>query len=102
MITRIVKMTFAEDHISTFLQNFHLNKDLIRNFDGCHHLELWQDIRESNVFWTYSIWESENHLNAYRESDLFKDVWSKTKILFAKKPEAWSLNAVFRSSQNRS
>ena len=33
-------------------------------------------------------------LNNYRNSELFKDVWSKTKILFNKKPEAWSTKKI--------
>ncbi len=40
---------------------------------------------------TYSYWESEAHLNTYRHSDLFRETWAKTKVLFADKPEAWSI-----------
>ena len=29
-----------------------------------------------------------------RNSELFKDVWSRTKILFNKKPEAWSTKKI--------
>ena len=64
---------------------------MIRSFDGCSHLELWQQAGTSNVFFTYSWWESEDHLNKYRFSELFKDTWAKTKALFAAKPEAWSV-----------
>ena len=35
-------------------------------------------------------------LNNYRNSELFKDVWSKTKILFNKKPEAWSTKKLMK------
>jgi hypothetical protein len=30
-------------------------------------------------------------LNAYRNSELFAGVWGRTKVLFAEKAEAWSL-----------
>jgi heme-degrading monooxygenase HmoA len=40
---------------------------------------------------TVSIWESEDDLNAYRNSELFENTWAKTKVLFNDKPEAWSL-----------
>ena len=39
---------------------------------------------------TYSHWESEEALNKYRDSELFKSVWSFTKALFAEKPQAFS------------
>ena len=40
MFIRIVKMSFAEENIETFLENFHNNKEKIRAVDGCHLLEL--------------------------------------------------------------
>ena len=98
MIIRIVRMTFKEKEVSTFLKNFNTNKESIRNFEGCHHLELWQDINKINVFWTYSKWTSEEHLNNYRKSELFKSVWAKTKVHFKKKPKAWTMNSIFKSS----
>lgn len=93
---RIVKMTFDPDKVETFLANFNANKTFIRNFDGVKHLELLNDKNYSNVFFTYSIWESETHLEKYRNSDLFKGVWAKTKPLFIAKPEAWSVNSIER------
>ncbi|MBS1772986.1 MAG: antibiotic biosynthesis monooxygenase [Bacteroidetes bacterium] len=92
MIVRIVKMTFDSTQINNFLALFEERKQLIRHFEGCKHLELWQDAHQANVFFTYSIWDSEQHLNHYRFSELFKDTWSKTKILFADKAEAWSVS----------
>lgn len=59
--------------------------------EGCHHLELWCEVGDSNVLFTYSHWESEAALNAYRQTDLFKSVWKRTKEKFAEKAEAWSV-----------
>ncbi|MGN6569586.1 MAG: putative quinol monooxygenase [Flavipsychrobacter sp.] len=92
MIVRIVQMTFQESEVNNFLSLFDERKQLIRNFEGCQHLELWQDEHTKNIFFTYSIWDSEAHLNHYRFSDLFKDTWAKTKVLFANKPNAWSVS----------
>jgi quinol monooxygenase YgiN len=39
---------------------------------------------------TYSHWEDEGALNAYRSSELFSNLWAKIKPKFSKKPEAWS------------
>jgi quinol monooxygenase YgiN len=83
-------MTFREEAIAAFLENFEANKQKIRNFPGCSHLELWQDENLKNIFLTYSIWENETALNQYRDSELFKSVWSYTKTLFAEKPVAFS------------
>lgn len=91
MILRIVQMTFREEETQNFLTLFNERKELIRGFEGCNHLELWQDAKQSNIYFTYSIWDSEEHLDHYRFSELFKDTWAKTKALFADKPKAWSV-----------
>jgi quinol monooxygenase YgiN len=83
-------MTFKEGTRADFLQNFEENKSAIRNSPGCHHLELWEDEHDKNIFLTYSHWESEEFLNQYRDSELFKTVWSFTKALFTAKPIAFS------------
>ena len=90
MIKRIVKMTFQPDKVKAFQTIFEESKSKIRNFEGCHHLELLRCVKPANIFFTYSFWEDEDHLNKYRHSDLFQKTWAKTKVLFADKPEAWS------------
>lgn len=94
MFVRIVKMTFKEENITLFQQVFDQNKNKIRGFEGCSFLELYQDKNDPNIFFTYSYWEDEIRLNTYRHSELFKAVWSKTKVLFDKKPEAWSVDKI--------
>ena len=94
MIKRVVKMGFIPNQIDAFLENFENNKDKIRNFDGCTHLELWRDVNQPNQFFTYSYWKSEEHLNNYRNSSLFKGVWENTKNKFNQKPEAWSISEI--------
>ena len=92
MLIRIVKMSFHQEHIPAFLENFYHNKEKIKNSEGNMFLELYQDIDNPCIFFTYSHWESENDLNNYRKSALFGEVWKFTKTLFNDKPEAWSLN----------
>ncbi len=94
MFARIVKMTFQTEKIDLFLDNFHKNKQKIRNFEGCVSLELFRDKNDRSTFFTYSWWKAEDDLNKYRNSDLFKTVWSETKILFSDKPEAWSIDKI--------
>ena len=94
MFVRIVKMGFQEDKIEEFLANFEENKSKIRGFEGCKFLELYRDKDNTNRFFTYSYWKDEEALENYRHSELFKNVWAHTKVLFNEKPEAWSVDKV--------
>jgi quinol monooxygenase YgiN len=91
MITRIVRMHFRAEERAAFLDIFNASKHLIRQFDGCQHLRLYNEAGSPDVFFTYSVWASASHLDAYRNSALFRDTWTATKALFADKPQAWSL-----------
>ncbi|GAA3792711.1 MULTISPECIES: antibiotic biosynthesis monooxygenase family protein [Corallibacter] len=92
MFVRIVKMSFEPSNIDTFLKNFEIKKNDIRNFEGCRFLELYRDKNTTNIFFTYSYWDTEEALDAYRHSDLFKGIWAQTKPLFNDKPQAWSVD----------
>ncbi len=94
MIKRIVKLTFQPDKVAEFLLIFHERKAQIRAFDGCLYLELLQEHPDGSVLFTVSHWRDQAALNTYRNSDFFKEVWPKTKALFAGKPEAWSLDSL--------
>lgn len=83
-------MVFAPEFVSEFEQLFESKCTFIRHFEGCERLELWQDEKHANIFYTHSEWTSADALNAYRHSDLFKEVWKKTKQGFADRPQAWS------------
>ncbi|MFD1294446.1 putative quinol monooxygenase [Lutibacter holmesii] len=94
MFVRIVKMSFKPSKVAVFLENFNNNKQNIRNFNGCRLLELYQDKNDESTYFTYSYWETTEHLEAYKNSQLFKSVWAKTKILFNNKPVAWSVDKI--------
>lgn len=81
MIVRIVRMTFKPEKTEEFLEIFRSSKEKIRAFEGCNHVELLQDLHHPNVYSTYSLWDSEEHLNQYRHSSLFGQVWPDTKKL---------------------
>jgi hypothetical protein len=91
---RIVKMTFQNDKVEDFLEIFNEIHTEIKNFDGVISLKLHRQINQPNVLFTVSEWASPEKLENYRNSDLFKRTWAKTKVLFADKPEAWSLEEV--------
>jgi heme-degrading monooxygenase HmoA len=91
MFIRIVKMEFRPEEVDTFLAVFNESAPHIRNFPGCTHLELLQDRLHPNVLFTYSYWETDEDLHAYRHSELFEKTWARTKVLFNAKPQAWSV-----------
>jgi len=94
VFTRVVKMEFEKEHIATFLNNFELVKEQIRNFPGCLYLELWRDKTDDSIFFTHSKWSSETDLENYRHSELFKGVWATTKPMFRSKAQAWSVDSI--------
>jgi quinol monooxygenase YgiN len=93
-IIRIVKMIFRKEEIERFERIFSERKDIIRNFPGCRHLEIWQHEKEKNIFFTYSIWQNEEYLDRYRFSPFFKETWELTRSLFSEKAEAWTVREV--------
>jgi autoinducer 2-degrading protein len=95
MVTRIVKMSFDKKNAEQFLEIFNEHRNQIRAAEGCTYLELWQTEEiDSTLFFTHSKWESEDFLNSYRHSDIFKSVWPKTKALFNASPHAWTVNSL--------
>ena len=79
MINRIVKLTFKEENIESFKKIFEENWSAIKNQPGCFDVKLLQDKNNSCVFFTYSLWEDEASIENYKNTTLFKNVWSKTK-----------------------
>ena len=94
MLIRIVKLTFAPDRTADFINAFNERKHLIGGFEGCNGVELLRDINNPNIFFTYSKWDTPEHLEAYRISELFNSTWAVVKPWFAGKPEAWSVETV--------
>jgi len=95
MIERVVIMTFKPELIAEFMAIFDGSAKKIRAFQGNFGLKLLQNTSIPHQLTTYSLWESEDALNRYRHSELFEGTWSKTKVLFAEKPIAFS-NVVVR------
>jgi quinol monooxygenase YgiN len=94
MLIRIVRMTFAPEHVPAFLALFRASQGRIRQQPGCRHLELWQDADAPATYCTYSHWDDAAALAAYRQSALFGEVWPATKRLFAAPAVAFSVNPV--------
>ncbi len=90
-LLRIVRMSFKPELVSDFLAMFEQVKPKIEAMPGCSGVELKQDLHLAHVFYTLSHWESEAHLNSYRNSALFAKTWAETKARFNEAPQAFSL-----------
>ena len=95
MIRRLVRLEFTPGGADKFLTEILPHqKHFTRNFKGCTHLEVWRAIYEPDIVYSFSIWNSEEVLNLYRNSDKFKSFWSKAKTLFSQPAQAVSLQQV--------
>lgn len=94
MIKRIVKLTIRAEEVDAFAAIFRQSRETILSMPGCHHVECLQSVDDPRVFFTYSHWYDVDSLNAYRHTDVFADIWKRTKALFDQKAEAWSTNDV--------
>jgi quinol monooxygenase YgiN len=91
MVVRIVRMHFRTEEIETFLAIFNANRDAIRNFSGCTYMDLMRDLQSASTLVTISHWQSPDDLEQYRQSPLFRSVWTRVKPLFARRPEAFTI-----------
>jgi heme-degrading monooxygenase HmoA len=85
-------MHFKPESIKEFTVFFEIKKGLIASFPGCQHVELLIDKGQPDVLYTYSIWDGEDSLEAYRQSELFLSVWKATKTHFLSPAKAWSMD----------
>ena len=91
MLIRIVRMHFTEAGVEEFLQIFDQHKQLIRDVQGCTHLELLKDADDPLTYTTLSYWNDAKSLDNYRKSELFASVWGSVKTLFSERSQAFSL-----------
>ena len=98
MLVRIVRMTFSSSTVEAFLDRFDSAAPKIRSFSGCEHLELWRDADAPAVCTTCSHWASAAALDAYRQSDLFRQTWARVTPLFSDRPQAHSYSVARRAA----
>jgi len=91
MITRIVKLQFQPEKLEAFLAHFETIKWQVAQYPRCLGMQLLQDQENPCIIFTYSRWEDETALNAYRDSELFGKVWPAIKPWFEKRAEAWTV-----------
>jgi len=90
-ILRIVKMEFRIDQLDDFDGLFVSNEAAIAGMPGCRGVKLLKGANNPSIRTTLSWWDSEQDLERYRQSEVFGNVWPKTKSMFAASPIAWSV-----------
>ena len=92
MITRFVKLNFTPAYCKQFEINFPEVKLKVEANKGCKEVKLFK--AANCVYFTVSKWETEDDLNAYRNTDFFKQTWAIFKANFSAKAEAWTTNEI--------
>lgn len=90
MLIRIVQLTIKQQSQEEFEFFFRQNKQTISSFKGCQSVKLLKDIQNENGYFTISEWLDSDHLQEYRNSDFFKNIWPKAKGFFSSPAKAWS------------
>jgi len=95
-------MTFPVENGEKFEALFETVRDRIAAREGCAHVELLRTVADSRdiIYFTRSIWNREEDLQAYRASDLFAATWRSTKALFSQRAEAWSTEIISVSTSD--
>ncbi len=91
MVTRIVKLSIKPKYKKEFIALFLNYKNKITLSKGCKSVELLQEENAGDIFFTYSIWDSNQDLENYRNSKLFAEIWPTVKRLFNAKAQAWTV-----------
>lgn len=94
MITRIVRMHFRPEEVESFIDIYRKSRPFILEMKGCLGVSLHSQAGKPEIMFTISKWDSEEDLNHYRNSDFFKQTWTKTKALFESSADAWSLEEI--------
>lgn len=91
-ILRIVKMEFESSSVEAFDRLFEYYQQEIASTPGCQKVILLKGTNHAGLRTTLSWWADQPALDAYRNSELFGEVWPQTKKLFASAPAAWSVD----------
>lgn len=94
MIVRLVSLKFHPQHRERFLQLFEQVYPQIRARPGCLALHLVAEADGAADFLTISIWRSPEDLEAYRQSDVFGEVWPQVREMLRERPWAASYHLV--------
>jgi hypothetical protein len=88
-------MQIKDTEIENFVSLVKTIRNKILSSEGCTQVNILEDKQNPSTFFSYSLWNSEQDLENYRNSELFKGVWSEAKALFSEPAQAWSVQDAF-------
>ncbi len=100
MILRVVKMKVDTNKVELFERFMNNLREEKLNLDGCLHFDYFHEKGNLNIYYSYTIWESDKHFRVYKKSDLFKEVTSTLNALCQIEPMAWTIENVFNQPSN--
>ena len=68
MITKWIEFTVAADSADRFGAELHTMQELSRPEAGCLHYSAWRSEDAPQVFFVLETWQSDEHLEAHRNS----------------------------------
>jgi quinol monooxygenase YgiN len=92
MIVRVVELKFEKENLPLAQKMLEEIAPKVKGMEGCSYLEISSGIKDKGMIFTYSHWSSADALNAYRDSEIFRNFWRDLKKLFADPARAWSLD----------
>lgn len=90
MIVRLVSLSFKPGKLEEFKRLYEGVVQQIRAYPGCLFVQLVADTEGQGDCYTISHWRSQESLDDYRHSPLFRSVWPRIKELLREKPWAQS------------
>ncbi len=92
MVIRLVRMRFRSEEVERFLALYDRAYPVIVKQPGCHSVQLVREVNDPTAFATWSVWNDEASLDAYRRSAFFRNFsfWPEVKALFRLPAEAVS------------
>ncbi len=93
-VTRLVRIYFQPDKVDEFLAFYQQLRPQIARQPGCISVQLLRQANDPAAFATWSVWESQAALDAYRTSEFFRSFWPQVKTWFRQPAEAVSFDPV--------
>ncbi len=88
-------MTLKEAHVDSFKKRIPIISIEVRRVSGCMHNDIFRDKNKDNVFYSYTIWNSEEDIEKYLNSQYYKEIWNDLWDYFKIEPQAWKIDNIF-------
>ena len=88
MIVIRVNVKIKPEETENFKEFLQQEMKDVKQFSGCEHFHLYEDIYNPNAFLLYEEWQTLADFDAYRQSDFFKQNGEKLFPMMAQPPDS--------------